>query len=143
MICCQLTLFWQLKGHTYMDQLDYMYMYMKTTRRLQCAIFIVTCQPEASKMYAPPSRLIYPITHSTVRLTCDSSILICSNEQQHMYHVYLSPPRNELDQETDIDTRSQLTDTCSTACTHPFHRWVIMFAVQCNNSLSVTNLIIN
>ena len=121
--CCRCsTTFWQLKGHTYMDQLDYMYKYMKTTRRLQCAIFIVTYQTETPKMYTPPSRLIYPITHSTVRLTCDSSVLIYSNEQQHMFHVYLSPPRNKLDQETDIDTRSQFADTCSTACTHPFHR---------------------
>ena len=71
----------------YMDQLDYMY--MKTTRRLQCAIFIVTCQTEASKMYTPPSRIIYPITYFTVRLTCDSFILNYSNEQQHMFHVYL------------------------------------------------------
>ena len=62
-------------------------------------------------MYAPPSRLIYPITHYTVRLTCDSTILIHSHEQQHMCHVYLSPPRNELDRETDIDTQSQLADT--------------------------------
>ena len=114
----------------------------KTTRRLQCAIFIVTCQPEASKMYAPPSRLIYHITHSTVRLTCDSYILICSHEQE-LYHVYLSSPRNVLDQETDIDTRSQLADTRSTACTHPFHMGVIMFAVQCNNSVSVAKSIIN
>ena len=62
-----------------MDQLDNMY--MKTTSRLQCAIFIVTCQPEASKMYmyAPPSRLIYPITHYTVRLTCDSSAAMNRN----------------------------------------------------------------
>ena len=111
LICCRSTTFWQLKGHTYTNQLDHMYKYMKTTHRLQSAIFIVTCQPEALKMYAPPSRLIYPTTHSTVRLTCDSSILICSNEQQHLYHVYLSPPWNKLDQETDIDTRSQLTDT--------------------------------
>ena len=95
-----------VKGHMYTDQLDYMYKYMKTTHRLLYAIFIdtCTCQTEVPKMYALLSKLIYPITHSTVRLTCDSSILIYSNEQQHMYHVYLSPPRNELDQETDMDT---------------------------------------
>ena len=61
LFCCPLTTFWQLKGHTYTDQLDYMY--MKTTNRLQCAIFVVTCQTETPKMGScgkngPPSTIL-------------------------------------------------------------------------------------